>query len=325
MNGDKALGPDGFTSAFWQFCWDIVKHKVMGFFAEFQNSSHFERSLNSTFIVLIPKKGGTDNLKDFRPISLVGSLYKILAKILANRLKRVVGNVISNSQHAFVEDRQILDVVLIANEALDSRLKSAKGGIICKMDIEKAYDHVNWCFLLAILDKMGFGIKWVNWMRWYISLTCFSILLNGSPVDFFQSSRGLRQGDPFSPFLFILAMEALSSILKRALQGGFLEGFMAGGRGGESVVVSHILFVDGTLVFCDASKEHVEILSWTFMWFEVISWLKINLHKSKLIPVGVVPNFEDLARVLGCKVGSLPFVIWVCLWKLLSNHLGFGM
>ena len=236
LNGDKAPGPDGFTLAFWQFCWDIVKHKVMGFFAEFQNSSHFERSLNSTFIVLIPKKGGTDNLKDFHPISLVGSLYKILAKILANRLKRVVGNVISNSQHAFVEDRQILDVVLIANEALDSRLKSAKGGIICKMDIEKAYDHVNWCFLLAILDKMGFGIKWVNWMRWYISLTCFSILLNGSPVDFFQSSRGLRQGDPFSPFLFILAMEALSSILKRALQGGFLEGFMAGGRGGEGDV-----------------------------------------------------------------------------------------
>ena len=98
---------------------------------------------------------------DFRPISLVGSLYKLLAKILANRSKRVVGKVISNSQHAFVEGRQILDVVLIAKEALDSRLKSVKGGSICKMDIEKAYDHVNWGFLLAILDKMGF-----NWMRW---------------------------------------------------------------------------------------------------------------------------------------------------------------
>ena len=151
--------------------------------------------------------------------------------------------------------RQILDAILIANEALDSRLKSAKGGIICKMDIEKAYDHVNWGFLLAILDKMGFGIKWVNWMRWCISSTRFSILLNGSPVGFFQSSRGLRHGDPLSPFLFILAMEALSSILNKALQGGFLEDFMDGGRGGEGVVVSHILFADDTLVFCDASKE----------------------------------------------------------------------
>ena len=192
MNGDKAPGLDGFTSAFWQFCWDIVKHKVMGFFAKFHSFGRFERSLNSTFIVLIPKKGGTDNLKDFRPISLVGSLYKILTKVLANRLKRVVGNVISNSQYAFVEDRQIFDVVLIANEALDSRLKSAKGGIICKMDIEKTYDHMNWGFLLAILDKMEFGTKWVNWLRWCISSTRFSILLNDSPVGFFQSSRGLR-------------------------------------------------------------------------------------------------------------------------------------
>ena len=97
MNGDKDPGPDGFTLAFWQFCWDIVKHEVMGFFVEFHSFGRFERSLNSTFIVLIPKKWGIDDLKDFRPISLVGSLYKILAKVLANRLKRVVGNVISNS------------------------------------------------------------------------------------------------------------------------------------------------------------------------------------------------------------------------------------
>ena len=192
LNGDKAPELDGFTLAFWQFCWDIVKHEVMGFFAEFHSFGRFERSLNSTFIVLIPKKGSTDDLKDFRTISLVGSLYKILAKFMANRLKRVVGNVILNSQHAFVESRQILDVVLIANEALDSRLKSANGESICKMDIEKTYDHMNWGFLLAILDKMGFETKWVNWMRWCISSIYFLILLNGSSVGFFQSSRGLR-------------------------------------------------------------------------------------------------------------------------------------
>ncbi|RVW72345.1 putative mitochondrial protein [Vitis vinifera] len=136
---------------------------------------------------------------------------------------------------------------------------------------------------------MGFETKWVNWMRWCISSIRFSVLLNGSPVGFFQSSRGLRQGDPLSPFLFIIAMEALSSILKRALQGGYLEGFMAGGRGGEGVVVSHLLFADDTLVFCDASKEHVEVLSWVFMWFEAISGLKINLHKSEAdsrLPLG---------------------------------------
>ena len=101
---------------------------------------------------------------------------------------------------------------------------------------------------------MRYGAKWVSWMRWCISSIRFLILLNGSPVGFFQSSRGIRRGDPLSPFRFILAMEVLSSILKRALQGGFLEGFMASGKEGEGVVVSHLLFANDTLVFCDASK-----------------------------------------------------------------------
>ncbi|RVW34516.1 hypothetical protein CK203_115335 [Vitis vinifera] len=122
------------------------------------------RGINASFLVLIPKKGGTEDLKDFRPISLVGSLYKLLAKVLANRLKK----------------------------------KSGGGGILCKLDIEKAYDH--WC------------IGTVN----------FSVLINGTSSGFFQSSRGLRQGDPLSPYLFVIVMEALSCLLKRAKEGGFL-------------------------------------------------------------------------------------------------------
>ncbi|RVX08497.1 Transposon TX1 uncharacterized 149 kDa protein [Vitis vinifera] len=120
--GDKAPGPDGFTMAFWLFCWDVVKPEILGLFREFYLHGTFQRSLNSTFLLLIPKKEGTEDLKDFRPISLVGSVYKLLAKVLANRLKTMMGEVISDSQHAFVHGRQILDVVLIANEALDSRV-----------------------------------------------------------------------------------------------------------------------------------------------------------------------------------------------------------
>ena len=94
-------------------------------------------------------------MKDFRPISLVGSLYKLLVKVLANRIKKVMGKVISEPQYAFVEGKQILNVVLIANEAVDSRLKSNQGGVLCKLDIEKAYDHVSWKFLLVVLRKNG--------------------------------------------------------------------------------------------------------------------------------------------------------------------------
>ncbi|RVX21348.1 Transposon TX1 uncharacterized 149 kDa protein [Vitis vinifera] len=144
--GDKAPGPDGFTMAFWLFCWDVVKPKILGLFREFYLHGTFQRNLNSTFLLLIPKKKGTEDLRDFRPISLVGSVYKLLAKVIANRLKSMMGEVISNSQHAFIHGRQILDVVLIANKALDSRLKDNIPDLLLKMDIEKAFDHVNWDF-----------------------------------------------------------------------------------------------------------------------------------------------------------------------------------
>ena len=97
LNGDKAPGPEGFSLAFWQFYWDFVKDKVMGFFKDFFERGKFVRSLNTTFLVLIPKKRWAEDLSDFRPISLVGGLYKLLAKVLANRLKKVVGKVVSST------------------------------------------------------------------------------------------------------------------------------------------------------------------------------------------------------------------------------------
>ena len=127
-----------------------------------------------------------------RTINLVGGLYKILTKVLANKIKRVMGKIISQSQSAFVEGRQILDAVLIANEVVDSILRRKESGLVCKLDIEKAYDNISWEFVLRVMDSMGFGNRWLSWIKWCVSMASFSILFDGSPTGFFQSSRGLR-------------------------------------------------------------------------------------------------------------------------------------
>jgi hypothetical protein len=165
---------------------------VLAVFSEFHEYGSFLRSLNATFLSLIPKKTNAVEVKDFRPISLVGSVYKILAKVLANQLSMVLAAVISPSQNAFVQGRQITDWVLVANECLNTRLKEDHPEVICKLDVEKEYDHVNWNFLLYLLERCGFSLKWQRWISYCISTVRFSILINGGLEGFFGSSRGLR-------------------------------------------------------------------------------------------------------------------------------------
>jgi hypothetical protein len=280
----------------------VVESDVLVVFEEFYELCTFEKSLNATFLALIPQKQNAQNVKDFRPITLIGSLYKLVSKVLTNRLKTVMENLISESQNAFVGGRQILDSVLVANESLDSHIKSGRLGIICKLDIEKSYDHVNWDCLLYILERMGFEVRWCRWIKACISSVRFSILINGSLVGFFNSSRGIRQGDHLSPLLFLLVMEVLSSMLRRTEEGGFISGFTLG----NNVKISHLLFADDSILFCDANPQHLIYICLVLTYFEAVTGLRVNMSKSELVPMGDVPNLSTLANIMCCRIRVLP-------------------
>ena len=228
--------------------------------------------------------------------------------MLANRLKKLMNSLVNSAQNAFVEGRQILDAPLIANEVIDSIMRRKERGVLCKLDIEKAYDQINWNFIVKVLQRIGFGERWIGWIKWFISTASFSILINGSPTGFFNSYRGLRQGDPLSPYLFVLGMEAFYLVIDKAVSAGYLSGYKFRGRKGSKGKVTHLLFAYDTLVFCKDSEDQMVYLSWILAWFEALSGLRINLEKSCLLPVGRVENSENLAAELGCKIGSLPTV-----------------
>jgi hypothetical protein len=313
----------------------VVKGDLMVVFADFHSQGKFVKSINSTFISLIPKFHGAKEIKDFRPISLVGGVYKIIAKVLANRMRRVMDRIISKPQNAFVKGRRILDSVLIANECVDSRLKSGVPGVLCKLDMEKAYDHVNWNFLLYLLRRCGFGEKWCLWIKQCISSARFSVLINGAPSGYFGSSRGVRQGDPLSPFLFVLVMEAFSKMIGAITSRGLISGFSVGSNELNRVVVSHLLFADDTLVFCGANESQIRHLGALLVCFEAVSGLKVNLAKSTLFPVGSVGDVDQLAGLLGCGTSTLPLkylglplgasyklkTMWVDLEELMARRL----
>ncbi|KAJ9705647.1 hypothetical protein PVL29_003625 [Vitis rotundifolia] len=163
LDRDKAPGPDGFTIAVFQDCWDVIKEDLVRVFAEFHSSGIINQNTNASFIVLLPKKSQSKKISDFRPISLITCLYKVIAKVLSGRL-RVLHETIHSTQGAFVQGRQILNAVLIANEIVDEKRQSKEEGVVFKIDFEKAYDQVKWDFLDHVLEKKGFSSKWRMWM-----------------------------------------------------------------------------------------------------------------------------------------------------------------
>ena len=201
-----------------------------------------------------------DKVTKFRPIALCNIIYKLVSKVLANRLKSILPYIISESQSAFQADKAISDNILMAYEVLH-HMKTKKtrklGHMTLKLDMSKAYSRVEWSFLLKIMEKMGFNSRWVNLIFACISSITYSILINGEPQGNIRSSRGIRQGDPLSPYLFLFCSEGLNGLLNQEVSLGQIGAYSLCKNG---LKISHIFFADDSLLFCRAKVEDINVI-----------------------------------------------------------------
>ncbi|KAH9656688.1 reverse transcriptase domain-containing protein [Citrus sinensis] len=243
----KAPGLDGLPAVFYQKHWHTVKEGVLTSCLHILNSQGTIGPLNHTYIALIPKIGKPRKVTDFRPISLCNVSYRIVAKTVANRFKQVLHKIISPSQSGFIPNRLITDNIIVGYECLHKirHCKSKRNGLIAlKLDVSKAYDRLEWNFLEQTLEKLGFSQQWISLIMRCISSVSFSVLINSAVKGLIKPQRGLRQGCPLSPYLFITCAEAFSSLLQQAEQQQLIHGLSFG----SNLKISHLLFADDSLL-----------------------------------------------------------------------------
>jgi len=254
-----------------------LKPDVLRFIDEFHANGVIPRGANASFIALIPKVTDPQCLNDFRPISLIGCVYKIVAKLLANRLKRAMSSIIDERQSAFIVGRHLLHSVVNANEVVEEARREQKSCMIFKVDFERADDSVSWNFLSYMLRRLGFCKKWILWIEGCLKSTTMSVLVNGSPTTEFVPQKGLRQGDPLAPLLFNIVAEGLTGLMREAVnQEMFTEFFVRE----KNVPVSILQYVDDTIFFGEANMQNVKTIKSIMRAFELASGLKINYAKT---------------------------------------------
>ncbi|KAK2641359.1 hypothetical protein Ddye_023122 [Dipteronia dyeriana] len=244
--------------------------------------------MNHTIISLILTLHSSTCISDYRPISLCNVIYKAIAKAVTNRLRVVLAGVISETQCAFVHGRLISDNIIIGFECIHrlKRRKRKKGLMTIKLDMAKAYDMVEWVFLEGMMQKTA--TKWVNLIMRCVSSVSYSFTINGEVCGNIKPTRGLRQGDPLSPFLFLFYAEVLSNLIQRSHQRGELSGFCCS-RGGPKI--THLFFADVSLIFTRANDKNYRAVRTILDVYGKASGEAVNFGKSVMC---ISPSFSAL-------------------------------
>ncbi|KAL0455435.1 UNVERIFIED_CONTAM: Retrovirus-related Pol polyprotein from type-2 retrotransposable element R2DM [Sesamum latifolium] len=280
---DKAPGPDGYSAAL--AAWPVIGDELTNAVQEFFNTGKLLKQINATLLTLIPKVAAPSTVGNYRPISCCNVLYKINTKIIVQLMQQVMQKIVSPSQNAFVLGRRISNNILLAQEIFSGyNRQNFPPCCALKVDLRKAYDTLEWDFVLASLKSFGFPSRMIAWIEECISTTAFSVSLNGGLHDFFMGARGLRQGDPMSPYLFVLAMEVLQLLLlQRVDQSEFFQ------------------------FHWNSDERSVMLFPESLETFAHWSGLEANVHKSQLIVSKAALDIKPrLLTILGSQEGVLP-------------------
>jgi hypothetical protein len=304
LPADRAPGPDGFSGGFFKAAAHIILPDLLLAFGQLHamNRNGLAR-VNAAHIVLIPKSDGAATVRDYRPISLIHGVIKIFTNILATRLSRRIAELISPGQSVFIRRRCIQDNFLYVHNLVRHFHRRKTPAILLKLDVEKAFDTVSWPYLLDALRARGFSSRWCNWISIILSSSSSRVLLNGIEGEPIVHHRGLRQGDPLSPLLFILAMEPLQRILALATERGLLSPLK-----GRVARLRSSLYADDATIFLNPLAIDVQLVKAILERFRLVFGLRINFRKSAAYPLrcGGIDVTSVLAP-LGMPTAALPF------------------
>ena len=271
MHPTKAPEPDSMSTIFLQKYWNVVGNDVTCMVLNVLNSNMSMAEINRTNITLIPKIKNPTKMTNFRAISLSNVIYKLISKVLANRIKTILPQIITKNQRAFLSEQLITDNVLVALELmhyLDHKREGKECFMVVKLNMSKAYDRVEWGFIEKVMEQLGFHERWVSLIMHCITTVTHSVLINGVAHGCIVPSRGLQQGDPLSSYLFLFYAYGFSSLINDVARNNMLSGVTIN-RG--CPMVTHLFFTDDSLLFCKASTQECQKLMAILDLYEVAS------------------------------------------------------